>query len=107
MRRVLILCFGVACCMAFLSSEVTGQSLLDQCMKEYQEEDYEEALRCFLDASSSGTESPRVACYIGLIYKMMENYTAAIPYLRKASTLSPELMRRLLPSSMFYTVQVT
>jgi tetratricopeptide (TPR) repeat protein len=77
--------------MACITSSVSGQSLFDQGMKEFQEENYEEALQHFLNASAPGTESSRVAYHIGLTYKIIENYTAAIPYLRKAVTLSPRV----------------
>ena len=79
------------CCIVCITSAAGGQSLFDQGMKEFQQENYEEALQYFLDAGAAETESSRIAYHIGLTYKMIENHTAAIPYLRKAVTLSPRV----------------
>jgi tetratricopeptide (TPR) repeat protein len=77
------------CCIVCITSTAGGQSLFDQGMKEFQQENYEEALQYFLNAGAAETESSRIAYHIGLTYKMIENQTTAIPYLRKAVTLSP------------------
>jgi tetratricopeptide (TPR) repeat protein len=90
-RRVSLLCLCVMCCIVCITSAAGGQSLFDQGMKEFQQENYEEALQYFLDAGTADAESSRIAYHLGLTYKMIENYIAAIPYLRKAVTLSPRV----------------
>jgi tetratricopeptide (TPR) repeat protein len=95
MKRFLLLCLCVMCCMVCITSTAAGQLLFDQGVKEFQQENYEEALQYFLNAGTAETESSRISYHIGLTYKKMENQTAAIPYLRKAVTLLPRVNEAL------------
>jgi tetratricopeptide (TPR) repeat protein len=89
---MLVLCFMV--CTTCLAS---GKSLFDQGMKELQKENYEEALQYFLNARAAEPKSSRIAYCVGLTYKFMENYPAAIPYLRDAVTLTPRVDEAFVP----------
>jgi len=84
--------FLFALCLTIsLTCFANGQSFLEQGIKEFGDENYEEALQYFLKARGADPKSARVAYYIGLTYKAMENYPAAIPYLRDAATLTPRV----------------
>ena len=67
-----------------------GQTLFDLGLKEFNQENYEEALPYFLEARSA-EKSARIAYYVGLTYKIMEKYKEAVPYFEEAATLSPRV----------------
>jgi tetratricopeptide (TPR) repeat protein len=73
----------------FLS--LNAQTPFDDGLKEFQQENYEEALAYFLKAREADKGSSRIAYQIGLTYKAMERYNDAIPYFRDAATLSPRI----------------
>jgi len=75
-------------CMACLAH---GQTLFDQGLREFSQENYEEALPFFLEAWSADKGSARTAYYVGLTYKVMEKYKEAAPYLKEAATLPPRV----------------
>jgi len=77
------------CCVICAALPAAGQSLFDNGVKEFQAENYEEALHYFLNAAKDEPKSSRLAYYIGLTYKAMEDFSEAIPFLREAVVLSP------------------
>ncbi|HOC45899.1 MAG TPA: tetratricopeptide repeat protein [Syntrophorhabdaceae bacterium] len=68
-----------------------AQTLFDKGVKEFNQENYEEALPYFLQAREAEKGSSRIAFYVGLTYKFMEKYHEAIPYFKDAATLSPRV----------------
>lgn len=64
-------------------------------MKEFRDENYEEALTYFLEARKAEPTSSTVAFYIGLTYKIMEQHKDAISYLRDAVTFTPRIKEAL------------
>lgn len=68
-----------------------GQTLFDSGLKEFNQENYEEALSYFLQARDAEKGSSQIAYYVGLTYKAMEKYSDSIPYFRDAATLSPRI----------------
>ncbi len=91
MKRVLTAALFVLCILFFVTSFVHGQSLFDQGLKEFKEENYEEALSYFLEARSADKGSARIAYYTGLTYKAMEKYKEAIPHFKDAAALTPRV----------------
>jgi len=71
------------------------QTPFEKGLKEFKEENYEEALEYFLWARKLEPTSSSVAFYTGLTYKIMENYKEAIPYLRDAVTFTPKVKEAL------------
>lgn len=67
----------------------------DNGLKEFREENYEEALPWFLDARKKEPGSSSIAFFLGLTYKSMEKYGEAIPYLKDAITLTPHIKEAL------------
>lgn len=68
-----------------------AQTPFDDGLKEFNQENYEEALEYFLRARETDKGSSRINYHIGLTYKMMEKYIEAVPYFRDAATLSPRI----------------
>ena len=91
MKRVLASCLLVLCFLFTAAPLVHGQSLFEQGLKEFNAENYEEALPYFLEAHSADKGSARISYYIGLTYKAMERYKDAIPYFREGATLAPRV----------------
>ncbi len=75
----------------FMACFCQGQTLFEQGLKEFGQENYEEALPFFLESWSADKGSARTAYYIGLTYKVMEKYPEALPYLREAASLTPRV----------------
>lgn len=72
-----------------------AQSQFEMGMKEFRDENYEEALTHFLEARKAEPSSSTVAFYTGLTYKIMEQYKEAVPYLRDAVTFTPRIKEAL------------
>jgi tetratricopeptide (TPR) repeat protein len=87
-----ICAFALLLCSPLLSY---AEAPFEQCMKEFKEENYEEAIQHFLEARRLEPTSSTVAFYLGLTYKLTENYKAAVPYLRDAVTLTPRVKEAL------------
>ncbi len=68
-----------------------AQSLFDSGLKEFNQENYEEALSYFLGARELDKGSARIAYYLGMTYKVMEKYNESVPYLRDAVTFTPRV----------------
>jgi len=65
-------------------------------MKEFREENYEEALSYFIEARNEDPKSSIAAYFLGLNYKVMEDYKNAVPHLRDAVTLIPHVKEALI-----------
>lgn len=91
-------CVIVLFCVLFLcvTELAYSQSLFEKGLKDFQEENYEEALEFFLGARKLEPTSSSVAFYLGLTYKIMENYKDAIPYFRDAVTYPPQVKEALI-----------
>jgi tetratricopeptide (TPR) repeat protein len=90
MKRLFVISLSAICLLVFTSIS-DSQTLFDNGLKEFNQENYEEALSYFLEAKSAEKGSAKIAYYIGLTYKVMERYTEAIPHFRDAATLSPRV----------------
>ena len=90
-------CVIVLFCVLFLcvTELAYSQNLFEKGLKDFQEENYEEALEFFLGARKLEPTSTKVAFYLGLTYKIMENYKDAIPYFRDAVTYPPQVKEAL------------
>lgn len=73
-----------------------AQGSFDKGMKEFREENYEEALNYFVEARKEDPRSSIAAYFLGLNYKVMENYRDAVPHLRDAVTLVPHVKEALI-----------
>lgn len=80
---------------AFLPFNSFAQTSFEKGLKEFEEENYEEALQYFLEARKMDPRSSKVAFYLGLTYKIMEQPKEAIPHLRDAVTLTPRIEEAL------------
>lgn len=90
MKRLAVISL-VAILLSILVPCLHAQTPFDDGLKEFQKENYEEALAYFLKAREADKTSSRTAYYVGLTYKVMEKYNEAIPYFRDAATLSPRV----------------
>jgi len=81
----------VAIFVIVLVSFSQAQTLFDSGLKEFNQENYEEALSYFLQAREAEKGSSRIAYYVGLTYKFMEKYSDSVPYFTDAATLSPRI----------------
>ncbi len=90
MKRPCIAAFFFFC---FLFSAFSGyaETPFEAGMREFKEENYEEALTYFLKARQADPSSSTVAFYTGLTYKIIENYKEAVPYLKDAVNLTPHV----------------
>ncbi len=75
----------------FLVSFSQAATFFDDGLKEFEQENYEEALSLFLKAREADRESVKIAYYLGLTYKVMEKYHEAIPCFRQAASSSPRM----------------
>lgn len=90
MKRLAVVSL-VAVLVLVLVSFSQAQVPFDEGLKEFNQENYEEALSHFLQARAADKTSSRIAYYVGLTYKVMEKYSEAIPHFRDAATLSPRV----------------
>ncbi len=77
-------------------SPAFSQSVFDKGVKEFKEENYEEALELFLQARKAEPRSSMVAFLLGLTYKHMEKHKQAVPYLKDAVTFTPRVKEALI-----------
>jgi len=66
-----------------------SQTYLDAGLKDFKDENYEEALNNLIEARRVDPTSTVAAFYLGLTYKILENYKEAVPHLHDAVTFSP------------------
>ncbi|MEN6615626.1 MAG: tetratricopeptide repeat protein [Syntrophorhabdus sp.] len=90
MKRLILISLSAIYFLAFISV-AHSQTAFDNGLKEFNQENYEEALTYFLKAREADKGSARIAYYVGLTYKVMERYSDAIPYLSDAATLTPRV----------------
>ncbi len=90
---LIVAAVGLYLCLPWSSM---AQTPFDQGLKEFREENYEEALEYFKKARQADPESTRVAFYLGLTYKQMEYYEEAVPCLREAVTKTPKISEALI-----------
>ncbi|MCX8109914.1 MAG: tetratricopeptide repeat protein [Syntrophorhabdaceae bacterium] len=79
----------------FSSSIVSAETALDKGIKEFNEENYEEAVKYFENARKADPKSTMAAFYLGLTYKILEDPASAIPHLRDAVTMEPKIKEAL------------
>ena len=80
----------------FFTGIAYAQNSFDKGMKEFREENYEEALNFFIEARKEDPRSSMAAYFLGLNYKVMEDYRQAVPHLRDAVTLVPHIKEALI-----------
>jgi tetratricopeptide (TPR) repeat protein len=68
------------------------ESLLDQGVKEYRSENYEEAMAALKSARDKNPESSVAAFYLGLTFKQAGDYKAAAEQFRDALRLTPAVL---------------
>jgi tetratricopeptide (TPR) repeat protein len=69
---------------------------LEQGIAQYKHENYDEALTLLKKAKEEDPKSTLAAYYLGLTYKQLQDYKAAVPHLRDAVTLSPKIKGALI-----------
>ncbi|MCX5814413.1 MAG: surface lipoprotein assembly modifier [Proteobacteria bacterium] len=79
----------------FLAGFAFSETLFDQGLKDFKDENYEEALANLIEARKLEPTSTTAAFYLGLTYKILENYKEAVPHLRDAVTFSPPVREAL------------
>jgi len=80
----------------FFVGSVHSQTLFDNGLKDFKDENYEEALQSFIEARKLEPTSTVIAFYLGLTYKKMDSYKEAVPYLRDAVTLTPPIKEAII-----------
>jgi tetratricopeptide (TPR) repeat protein len=91
-NRILILALSF---ILLSASSVLSQAVFEKGLKEFKEENYEEALEYFLQARQIEPKSSSVAFFLGLTYKHMEKFGQAVPYLKDAVTFTPRVKEGL------------
>ncbi len=81
--------------MIFASSSAFSENPFESGIKEFANENYEEALQYFLEARALEPHSSRVAYFLGLTCKKMEDYKQAVPYLKDSVTYEPRIKEGL------------
>ncbi|MBA4418101.1 MAG: hypothetical protein C0392_09350 [Syntrophus sp. (in: bacteria)] len=91
------LCLGLLILIVFTLTAFTayGQTPLEKGIKDFKEENYEEALEMFIEARKLEPTSTTAAFYLGLTYKITENCKDAVPHLRDAVTFTPPIKEAL------------
>lgn len=74
---------------------VLAENPLEKGIKEFNEENYEEALQYLQDARKIEPTSSSAAFYLGITYKILEDYRSAVPHLRDAVTFTPRIKEAL------------
>jgi tetratricopeptide (TPR) repeat protein len=88
---VFMSCFFILCIAGLTYSE----SPFEKGLKDFKDENYEEALENLAEARKLEPTSTTAAFYLGLTYKVMENYREAVPHLRDAVTFTPPVKEAL------------
>jgi tetratricopeptide (TPR) repeat protein len=91
----LLLILIIACVFCLTTSTVQAQTPLEKGIKEFKDENYEESLENLTEARKLDPTSTAAAFYLGLTYKIMENYKEAVPHLRDAVTFTPPVREAL------------
>lgn len=91
------LCVIVFLSLSFFLSTLTAysQNPFEAGLKEFKDENYEEALAHFQGARKADPSSSAAAYYLGLTYKIMGNYKDAVPPLKDAVSLTPRIKEAL------------
>lgn len=89
---------AIVFCSIFFSvfGVVYAETPFEKGVKEFKEENYEEAIEFFLEARKLDPTSSVVAFFLGLTYKHMQNFKEAVPYLRDAVTFTPKIKEALI-----------
>jgi tetratricopeptide (TPR) repeat protein len=94
MKRKLIV--FVSCCFILCFAGLTySETLLEKGLKDFKDENYEEALESLTEARRLEPTSTTAAFYLGLTHKIMENFKEAVPHLRDAVTFNPPVREAL------------
>ena len=72
-----------------------GETPYEKGVKEFKEENFEEALEYFSEARRLDPTSTSAAFFLGLTHKYLQNYKEAVPHLRDAVTLTPKIKEAL------------
>jgi tetratricopeptide (TPR) repeat protein len=89
---ILILTFFIFGLTAFAAY---AQTPFEKGMKDFKNENYEEALESLIEARKLEPTSTTAAFYLGLTYKIMENYKEAVTNLRDAVNFNPPVKEAL------------
>ncbi|MDD5584621.1 MAG: tetratricopeptide repeat protein [Candidatus Omnitrophica bacterium] len=81
--------------LVFFPSNAFAQEI-DKALWLFQHENYEEALPLFQELRAQDPQSAQTAFYLGLTYKKLQDYLAAIPELEAAATLQPPAKNALI-----------
>ncbi|MFH1996528.1 MAG: tetratricopeptide repeat protein [Candidatus Omnitrophota bacterium] len=102
-KRVIIRCIAVLTTVAFFFSggilnAIPGnfEDSLKDGIAQFKHENYDEALEIFGGLRSADPKSSLAAYYLGLTYKQLENYTAAIEHLKASLTMTPKIKGALI-----------
>ena len=95
MQKNVVIVFFTFLIFFFTSIIAYGETPFDKGLKDFKDENYEEALVNLTEARKLEPTSTVIAFYLGLTYKKVENYEKAIPFLRDAVTLTPPVKEAL------------
>jgi tetratricopeptide (TPR) repeat protein len=68
----------------------TAEILLEKGIKEFKEENYEEALVFFEMAYKKSPKDPRITSYLGIVHREMQNYSQAVKFFKETLALDPK-----------------
>lgn len=96
-RKIFFICLCVLVSLpSFVSSSLSRDaSLLEEGIKQYQQENYEEAAEILTEARRQDPQSSSAAFFLGLAYKQMILYPKALENFRDAVTLKPGIREAL------------
>lgn len=91
--RFPVLCLAAATCFAPLSckkaEDVSGKSLVEQALADFEEKKYDEALALLEKAETESPDDPFLQNLIGAAYTKKKDYAAAKGHFEKAVELNP------------------
>lgn len=73
-----------------------SSALLEKGIGQYKHENYDESLVTLMQAREENPQSSLAAYYLGLNYKQLQDYKAAVPHLKDAVTFSPKIKGAML-----------
>ena len=90
MKKLTIFFLTLLFLMAFYATGFCQTKALEQGIKDFNNENYEEALGNFVEAREQEPESSTAAFYLGMTYRKLENYGEAKPHLEYVVKNNPQ-----------------
>lgn len=95
MKKTALLCFCIVLFLFLLPAFAQLSPTLQEGIRQYQQENYEEAIEIFTQLRKQEPTSSQAAFFLGMAYKQVMDYAKASANLQDAVTLSPPIKEAL------------